>query len=235
MKKQEILDKIELHTFRIQQIIVRMASYPSSEDMNRLNEESKNLYELTVLLKHIDNISSTVITSEEPQKEAEKKVEKVIETKNEEINPPAPAAEPVIKEVPKPQPSVKTEPVSIPTPSEPIADTTKNKTAEKNTAPKITFNDIQSDEVKEGLIDKFINQKIDDLKKAIALHEKFNFINELFSGKNEEYQYFIDQVNQASTFQEAKKILEVYVQKHNWEEESKVFLKLLQLIQRRHS
>jgi hypothetical protein len=205
--------------------------------MNRLNEESKNLYELTVLLKHIDNISSTVASSEVSRQEKITKNEETVAPIPEAIFPPVSKTEPVMKEVPKPQPSVKTEPVSVPppNPSEPIIDTTKTKTSENNTAPKITFNDIQSDEVKEGLIDKFINQKIDDLKKAIALHEKFNFINELFSGKNEEYQHFIDQVNQASTFQEAKKILEEYVQKHNWEEESKVFLKLLQLIQRRHS
>lgn len=85
------------------------------------------------------------------------------------------------------------------------------------------------------LADKFHQSKIDNLKTAIPLHEKFLFINELFGGDNGPYNTFIDSVNHAQSMEQAANLLAESAIRYNWDIENKTYLKLQTLVLRRHA
>lgn len=85
------------------------------------------------------------------------------------------------------------------------------------------------------LADKFHQSKIDNLKTAIPLHEKFLFINELFGGDNGPYNTFIDSVNHAQDMEQAANLLAESAIRYNWDIENKTYLKLQTLVLRRHA
>jgi hypothetical protein len=131
---------------------------------------------------------------------------------------PTPSLNPV--ETTPPAPELKKEPVIPPMTA---------------TEAKVTFNDQKADAVKEALADKFALSKISDLTKAIPIHEKFLFINELFQGDNVPYNAFIEKVNQPQLLDDALKTVNDYAAEYHWDFESKTFQKMLIYIQRRHA
>lgn len=88
-------------------------------------------------------------------------------------------------------------------------------------------------EEEDGYIADKIGVKIADLKKNVALHEKFLYINELFGGNNNAYNEMIDALEASANAAEASKVLGHYGQKFNWNPEGKTFKQLRLLIQRR--
>lgn len=98
-------------------------------------------------------------------------------------------------------------------------------------APKGIHN--KSLEEEDGFIADKIGVKIADLKKNVALHEKFLYINELFGGNNNAYNEMIDAIENAENAQNASEILAYYGNKFTWNPEGKTFKQLRLLIQRR--
>ncbi len=88
-------------------------------------------------------------------------------------------------------------------------------------------------EEEDGFIADKIGVKIADLKKNVALHEKFLYINELFGGNNNAYNEMIDALEAAENAQKASEILAHYGNKFSWNPEGKTFKQLRLLIQRR--
>jgi hypothetical protein len=101
-------------------------------------------------------------------------------------------------------------------------------------------------EMKEVLIEVKIESKevaehialepIKDLKAAIGINDKFQFIQELFGGDEKDFESSLKTINAFNIYAEAqfwiKKELRI---KHNWEEESTVVKAFDQLIKRRFS
>lgn len=80
---------------------------------------------------------------------------------------------------------------------------------------------------------KFSNTPIHDLKKAISIAEKFEFINSLFGGSVEKYAYSIHHINNLNNGDEAFAYLHDLRTEWKWDDEDKNFLKLANLIRRR--
>lgn len=75
--------------------------------------------------------------------------------------------------------------------------------------------------------------KIEDLKKAIGINEKFLFINELFEGSMQAYTDTIEKLNQVSNLEQALQLLEPMQMKYNWNESQPAYLKMMELVKRR--
>lgn len=85
-----------------------------------------------------------------------------------------------------------------------------------------------------SLADKHQFDKIDDLKRAITLNQRFQFSRELFKGNNQEYEVAIDRLNN-STREEALLMLRDLRAKFDWQEESSAALDFYGLVERRYS
>lgn len=75
---------------------------------------------------------------------------------------------------------------------------------------------------------------IEDLRKAIGLNQKFQFINELFQGDSTRYNLLIDEVNSASSLDDALGLLSASNERlETPDEDDSVAQTLLQLVERR--
>jgi hypothetical protein len=97
-------------------------------------------------------------------------------------------------------------------------------------------NHLSSQQVPQSLslADKHQLEKIEDLKRAITLNQRFQFSRELFKGNNQEYEVAIDRLNN-STREEALLMLRDLGTKFDWQEESSAAMDLYGLIERRYS
>lgn len=84
------------------------------------------------------------------------------------------------------------------------------------------------------LADKHQFDKIEDLKRAITLNQRFQFSRELFKGNNQEYEVAIDRLNNSSR-EEALLMLRDLRAKFDWHEESSAAIDLYGLVERRYS
>jgi hypothetical protein len=241
MNTAEILEKIELHLLRVQQMLQHIQNNTfHASNAEKIYNELRQAYELSVVLKH-HQPSAPATAGQLNLKEAADPapfttplVQPVAETiippnkEPEVITPVKESHSPVVQSQltpppvtpQQPTPKLKKEPV-IPTMT--------------ITEAKVTLNDQKADTVKEVLADKFALSKISDLTKAIPIHEKFLFINELFQGDNVPYNAFIEKVNQPQLLDDALKTVNDYAAEYHWDFESKTFQKMLIYIQRRHA
>lgn len=87
----------------------------------------------------------------------------------------------------------------------------------------------------EKIVSSIQKPKLDNLNAAIGLNDKFQFANELFEGKMQEYQVAIQQLNTAGTFESAMEYIESLQQLYNWDFENETVKRLLELVGRRYS
>jgi len=81
---------------------------------------------------------------------------------------------------------------------------------------------------------KYQKKAVEDLKRSIGINEKFSFINELFEGDLANYNKAIDVLNQSGSLEEAWVFIKGQLMpKYAWREESKSFLNLKDLLERR--
>lgn len=83
------------------------------------------------------------------------------------------------------------------------------------------------------LAQKLEHTPIPDLKRAITLNQRFQFSKELFKGNNQDYEVAIDKLNSINR-DEALNHLEQLKSKYSWNNESQVTLDFIDLIERRH-
>ncbi|MEI8201585.1 MAG: hypothetical protein WCH34_01140 [Bacteroidota bacterium] len=74
---------------------------------------------------------------------------------------------------------------------------------------------------------------VNDLKQAIGINEKFNFINELFRGSLQDYNLAINELNNATNWDEAENILNTLLLKFGWENNNDAFPKLYDIVNRK--
>lgn len=80
---------------------------------------------------------------------------------------------------------------------------------------------------------KVPSDRIDNLKTAISINEKFMFINELFEGNLREYNETIETLNGFKTMDQAADFLDLLRKKNFWNTGSNAFKKLQDLVERR--
>ena len=80
---------------------------------------------------------------------------------------------------------------------------------------------------------KIPSGRIENLKTAIIINDKFMFINELFEGNLREYNETIETLNGFKTFNQAADYLDLMRKKNFWNTGSVAFKKLKELVERR--
>ncbi len=87
----------------------------------------------------------------------------------------------------------------------------------------------------DSVADKLSQTKIDDLTVAIGLNQKFQFIKELFNGDSKAYNEAVKSLNQCENLQQAKQRVTTDLMKsYEWDEENRVTVAFLNLIERRY-
>ena len=108
--------------------------------------------------------------------------------------------------------------------------------AEVKTEPILVASEkIEIKEVKE-VKDHLVMEPIKDLRSAIGINDKFQFIQELFGGDEKTFEIGIKTINAFKIFPEAQFYIKRELrEKNNWDEESNVVKQFDQLIKRRFS
>jgi hypothetical protein len=84
-----------------------------------------------------------------------------------------------------------------------------------------------------SLASKLKQNQITDLKSAIGINEKFQFINELFDGSMQEYTNAIAKLNSMGSYNEALLYMNILAEQYKWKTNSVPCKKLEELVQRR--
>jgi hypothetical protein len=95
------------------------------------------------------------------------------------------------------------------------------------------------DKINEGRADQTLAHKmqlkpINDLKTAIGINEKFQFVNDLFEGRIDLYNDAISKLNSCGSAITANSIMEEYLSIHNWNTNNEAYIKLRTFITRRY-
>ena len=84
-----------------------------------------------------------------------------------------------------------------------------------------------------SLVTKLQKKPIADLKSAIGINEKFQFINELFGGNMTEYNIAVNQVNICSSREEAEAYLDTLRDLYKWKPDNEAVMSFSELVERR--
>lgn len=182
------------------------------------------------------------IKAEEPKPEPAEETPVLLNFRFKEPIRFEPIAEPEPQPEPEPEPEpVIPEPVIIPkevipeppvdlfhTPASPsLADKFKDE--------KKTLNDRLQQEKQEMTLSSRLQQNaISDVKTAIGINEKFQFINELFAGSMQDYTQAINQLNQFKNLEEAIGFIDILKFKYNWDMNADGFRKIMEIVRRRY-
>lgn len=74
---------------------------------------------------------------------------------------------------------------------------------------------------------------VKDIKAAIGLNEKFQFINQLFNGDSQKYNASIDHLNSCGSSNRAQEFLKNISQEYNWEKQSSAASLFMDIVERR--
>jgi hypothetical protein len=100
---------------------------------------------------------------------------------------------------------------------------------------KKTLNDrLQQDKPEMTLSSRLQQNTISDVKAAIGINEKFQFINELFAGSMQDYTQAINQLNQFKNLEEAIGFIDILKFKYNWDMNADGFRKIMEIVRRRY-
>ena len=105
-------------------------------------------------------------------------------------------------------------------------------------APVVEISQVNLAETKEvkEVKDHLVMEPIKDLRSAIGINDKFQFIQELFGGDEKSFEVGIKTINAFKIFPEAQFYIKRELrEKNNWDEESNVVKQFNQLIKRRFS
>ena len=118
----------------------------------------------------------------------------------------------------------------------PVVEISQASLVELKTEPNLGASEkIEIKEVKE-VKDHLVMEPIKDLRSAIGINDKFQFIQELFGGDEKSFEVGIKTINAFKIFPEAQFYIKRELrEKNNWDEESNVVKQFDQLIKRRFS
>ncbi len=92
---------------------------------------------------------------------------------------------------------------------------------------------IKLKEAREKTLPKAGSTRIDNLRSAITINDKFMFINELFDGNLREYNETIETLNGFKTLDQAGDYLDLMRRKNFWDTGSNAFKKLQELVEKK--
>lgn len=212
------LDSLKKKIAAIEKIIDQISAReitPIDKDLllQRLREVYQQVLDWEALLPDVEPVSEEVNDTSGDD---------IIEEKNDadndkEIIPPAENV------VPEPQNEIP-----------PVNEVDKNEVVNDNASPDLFSSEKDVSEGSTSVEDKIRQHKIEDLKKAIGINEKFQMINQLFEGDIKEYTLAIGAINEAVDKDEAIAKLDELQEKYHWNIESEAFEMIKSLTERRH-
>lgn len=84
-----------------------------------------------------------------------------------------------------------------------------------------------------SVVSKLSNTRIENLKSAIGINDKFYFINELFSGNSQAYEDVIYALNNFKRFEEAMQYISTLKYRYDWDTEAEAYQKLVHFLERK--
>ena len=243
--KQEVKEEVEEE---IQPIRFSIIKEPEVEHVSFIApiEEVKPVEEIIPEVI----VSSVNIYDDEPEVEEvvqeiliEEIIEEVVLGKA-EVEPPIvevepPVAEEILPKVEAPKPEiVQPKPEAIaPKPKvvkstlDLFADESQTLADKFKTEKKVLNEKLHTEQ--KSLAGNIPKKPVNDLKQAIGINEKFNFINELFKGSLQDYNLAINELNNASDWDDAENILNTLLLKFSWENNNEAFPKLYDIVNRK--
>lgn len=239
-KRTELQDKIQQITAKLIELNAQFGkSNPLSKlEIDLLKKYTIDLYECVLLLtpetiKETITIASKVeevplqeIVREEPQV-----VVANIPVQPEAILPPKAETPlpPKVVEVPLHQETS----IANKLHTEEIVNTTPVVKTISEEKKETSLNDIHQQPEQNDLASKLQQGPIHDLKKAISINKKFEFINQLFKGDHEAYAKSIHYINGLTNGAEAATFFNNLHKQYVWPEENKLFIEFSDLVRRR--
>ena len=210
----------------------------NNSEIEELTINAQELYERLVVIRHkaYEAFGQPKANISEPVEEIIEIEEQSIEESLQEISPMMSFdfSEPIVEEK---EESTTVNEISETFNKEETFETSNPKTEEiSSLSESMTRASSLNDTFKQSgsLADRLTNSKIDDLKSAIGINEKFAFITDLFAGSNEDYNAAISILNSCNSSQEAKTILNEISINNNWDLDNPNVGSFIELIERRH-
>lgn len=94
----------------------------------------------------------------------------------------------------------------------------------------VSINDIHAKTEKTGIHANIANKKIDDIRQAISLGDRFRFQRELFRNNGEDMNKTLNYINMLATYEEIESFLK---SKYAWEDDNEAAFDLLQIVKRK--
>ena len=193
-----------------------------------LMENLRKFYENLHLLKRLDDPHFSYEKKMKP-----KEVSKAVSTESRELKMSKPSQAPVHTQVPQRQPK----PAATPT----VQHETPSFSKKHSTSAEIDLFAVEESPMNIKLKEardrtfspKIPSDRIENLKTAIIINDKFMFINELFDGNLREYNETIETLNGFKTLDQAADYLDLMRKKNFWNTGSVAFKKLKELVERR--
>jgi hypothetical protein len=164
----------------------------------------------------------------------------VVETRPQPV-PANPEPRALSKEVPAPQPVATPAPAVAPAPAEkprvlaeaaPVGVPLYEKLKAEKPASLSLSETLRPERTAASLAEQA--PKVETLREAISINQRFSFINELFSGENMEYHAAIQHLDTLPDANAAKRyVTQVLAGKHDWSRKEEHVNKLLKLIDRK--
>lgn len=234
------------------------AGEASIDDLVPLTDTAREVYERLIALRYVA-IEREVKREDDEQEEAQPfrltpalpGQTSLIDAIEEVINGDDDKKDLNAEETPA-DPEPEEEPVFVEAPAKPAKEAPKEEQAPKVASEKAPAKEVKptpkpvmpqsvSDKMRANtdahgrtVADRLRQTPIEDLRKAIGLNQKFQFINDLFSGDSTRYNLLIDEVNSADSLKDALGLLAKADDRLNSpDEEDRVATTLVQLVERR--
>ena len=193
-----------------------------------LMENLRKFYLNMYVLKRLDDPHFSYEKKMQP-----KGVQKAVSTESRDLKIQKPSQAPVSKQPPQP---VAKPASSVPLQPEPKPFSKKQSKPEEIDlfATEESAMSIKLKEARERTFSPRIpSDRIENLKTAIIINDKFMFINELFEGNLREYNETIETLNGFKTLDQAADYLDLMRKKNFWNTGSVAFKKLKELVERK--
>lgn len=192
-------------------------------DIDYLTQNSRQLYEAVLMLNHTNALHSL----DEVKAAVTQKI--LAEKRAAELRMPEPT--PVVEvKVPEPVAVEVHEPTAAP------AFQQERVVEPKRYSPAESLHQKIAPQRGSTVSDKMNHKPIRDIKSAIGINEKFQFITKLFSGNLQHYSEAIDKINTENNLSSAQQFIDgELIPKHHWNKNDEHVKHFMELVERRFS
>ena len=235
LSREFLIHRFELH---------RAANYKAHQPLQRLVEELSTLLPLTTadLLEDGPVSAISPVAPGEPTLPAIAPEPKPLAPPTFVVPPmlppaPEPVAAPAISATTVPAPASATSPASSPVFLPPNQETTSVPLHEKLKAGQpsapVLADTLRATTAPASLAERAAT-KVETLREAISINQRFSFINELFGGENMDYHAAIQHLDSLTTAEQARAhVTGALSQRYDWSRKEEHVSKLLKLIERK--